>query len=129
AANETIAQSVPAQPSAASPGSAPLRVAATAHSAPAAAARRGPAPLPGQTDRTQAKFEAKAKISWGDPPRDVLVYLMSQGFSREEASEFVQELFRERALVIRAKGIKNIAGGIALICIPLISYIIFMALG
>src|SRR4051812_5229376 len=43
------------------------------------------APLPGQPSRTQALFEARAKISWGDPPQEVLKYLMIQGFNYEEA--------------------------------------------
>jgi hypothetical protein len=82
-----------------------------------------------QTDRTQAKFEAKARISWGDSSQDVLVYLMTQGFSRDEASELVAELAQERALMVRGKGIKNIFAGAGLILLPLASLVAFLIIG
>src|SRR5690348_12914695 len=37
-------------------------------------------PIAAQPNKTQALFEARAKISWGDPPQEVLKYLMIQGF-------------------------------------------------
>jgi len=133
AANEFIAQNSAPQPSA--PVTAPK---SGLHLAPHRTG--GPAPSqtsPGrgailqhwQTDCTQAKFEAKARISWGDSPRDVLVYLAMQGFSREEASELVEELKRERALEVRGKGIKNIVYGSGLILLPIVSFGIFLIIG
>jgi hypothetical protein len=85
--------------------------------------------LPGQTDRTQAKYEAQARISWGDAPKDVITYLMSHGFSREDASSMVEEMFRERSATIRGKGIRYILGGIALICVPVLAFFYFLFVG
>ncbi len=137
AANAAIAQSMATQPPAPAAGGLRLRVAAPASSErPAAlpgsarpAAGRGAVLVPGQIDRTQAKFEAKAKISWGDPPRAVLGYLLSQGFSREEASDLVDELFEERAATIRGNGVINIVVGIFLICVPIAALFLFMSWG
>jgi hypothetical protein len=86
-------------------------------------------PLPGQADRTQAKHEARAKISWGDPPREVVGYLMGQGFSVDEAASIVQELIQERTAAIRSRGIANMVGGIAMICVPIFTLIIFVSTG
>jgi hypothetical protein len=53
---------------------------------------------------------------WGDPPLQVMAYLLSQGFSREDASELVQEFLKERIRTIRMKGIKYISfGGLSLL--------------
>jgi hypothetical protein len=49
-----------------------------------------------------------------------------QGFSREEASGQVNELFRERAATVRANGIRKILTGIGLIAVPIVTLIIFM---
>jgi hypothetical protein len=93
------------------------------------APRRPAARLPGQVDRTQAEHEARAKISWGDSPKDVTVYLLMQGFSREEASELVNELFQERAKQVRAGGIRKIFYGIGLVLLPLVNVIILLMTG
>ncbi len=85
--------------------------------------------LPGQMDHTQAEHEARAKILWGDPPKEVIRFLMMQGFSRDEASTLVHELFRERAATVRGNGIRNIVVGIGLMCTPIVAYIIFMSIG
>ena len=73
--------------------------------------------------------EARAKISWGDPPKEVLKYLMIQGFSYQEASEVVNELFQERAATIRSNGIKYIIGGFALMCVPVGAFFTFRRFG
>ena len=85
--------------------------------------------LPGQTDRTQAKYEAQARILWGDPPKEVLIFLMSHGFNREDASSMVDEMFRERAAAIRGSGVRYILGGIALICVPILAFLYFLFVG
>jgi len=137
AANEFIAQNSGSQPS------APVAPSKTGlHLAPHPASNPGPGAASGQasprrgailqhwqTDRTQAKFEAKARISWGDSPRDVLGYLMSQGFNREEASEIVEELKQGRAMEVRTNGIKNIVFGSGLILLPIVSFVIFLIIG
>jgi hypothetical protein len=142
AANASIAQTMAAQePAPAAPPAGPLRIAAHA---PAAAATRAPvvsaprAPvtagrhvpkLPGQIDRTQAEHEARAKILWGDPPKEVLKYLMGQGFPYQEALETVNEMYAERKATIRGNGIKNVVIGSLLICVPIGTWISFMHMG
>src|SRR5580765_4336490 len=133
AANEFIAQnSAPGRsaPHATSKTGLHLAPHPPAGSAPSQASpRRGAILQHWQTDRTQAKFEAKARISWGDSPRDVLGYLMSQGFNREEASEIVEEVKQGRAMEVRTNGIKNIVFGSGLILLPIVSFVIFLIIG
>jgi hypothetical protein len=137
AANEAIAQSVAAPPTPAPTNRGPLRIEVPTRvndpAVPAApnrtAARRGGVLLPGQVDRTQAEYEARAKVSWGDPPQAVSSYLMIQGFSREEASSLVKELFQERAVTVRGNGIKRIVIGFALMCVPVVALFIFLSVG
>ncbi len=83
----------------------------------------------GLVDRSTAEIEARAKISWGDSPDDVIKYLMLQGFSVPEASELVQGLFTERLAALRAKGVRKIVTGLGLICVPVIAYFIFAHIG
>jgi hypothetical protein len=137
AANVSIAQSpVPKpEPTALRPTS--LRVAVPAASeqtttfAPLtrSVARRSALPLPGQVDPVQARHEARAKISWGDQPAAVIGYLRTQGFSREDASELVQELLQERVILMRRRGITKIILGTALICLPFVTFFIFLLMG
>ena len=54
---------------------------------------------------------------------------MTQGFSREEASELVGELARERALIVRGKGIRNICAGSGLVLLPIVSFVVFWIIG
>jgi len=61
--------------------------------------------LPGQIDPNQALIEARAKISWGDEPVEVVKFLMIQCFSREEAKEHVWEMFAERVKAVRSNGV------------------------
>ncbi len=137
AANAALAQSQAAQPTPAAVGRGPLRVAARGQSsdpatraAPARpAAHRGATRLPGQVDRTQAEYEARAKVSWGDPPQAVTGYLMMQGFTREEASSLVKDLFQERAATVRGNGIMRIVMGFGLMCVPVVAFIVFMSIG
>jgi hypothetical protein len=138
AANACIAQTLATpQPTAAPAGPGPLRIAAhlsathapvMAPGTPATAGRYVPR-LPGQIDRTQAEHEARAKILWGDPPKEVLKYLMGQGFPYPEAVEKVNEMYAERKATIRANGIKNIVIGSLLICVPIGTWIWFMQIG
>jgi hypothetical protein len=138
AANAAIAQSLSAQPTvaAAAPAGGPrIRIAtppsaihlATPAATPAPAAR--PRGTTAQPDRTQAEFEARAKILWGDPPEAVITYLMIQGIDRAEASDMVNEMFRERTATIRATGIRNIVVGTGLVAIPIVTLIIFLSIG
>ena len=133
AANAAIAQSAESQSAAAPAGSESLRVAIPAHErSPATlvasaspASQRPPRPLPGQLGRAQAKVEARAKISWGDPPIQVLAYLRSQGYGKEESSAIVEELVRERVATIRGKGITSLISGALLTGVSVGIFLIF----
>lgn len=139
AANAAIAQCQPALMAAAPPPArvvslhaatpAPaLQVAAAAAAAYPAAARR-PTLLPGQLERPQAETEARAKILWGDPPEEVVKFLMRQGVPAGEASEIVNALFQQRAATIRTNGITKIVTGCAMICVPIAAWLIFASMG
>lgn len=143
AANAAITQSLPAQPAVAVAPAAAVRVQAARPVAPAAPALpatsaaheaaittpgRGPAKLPGQKDRTQAEQEARAKMSWGDPPEAVVTFLMMQGFSQEEAKDFVQMLTKERTAAVRGIGFRKIVIGVPLMFVPVV-YFILVGLG
>lgn len=128
AANAVIAQSTPppaAEPRASAPAPSVRLAAATT---PGFAQRGSVSNLP-RTDRTQSEQEARAKVSWGDPPEAVTSFLMIQGFGYEEASALVQSMFKERAAAIRRNGFKKLAVGIALMCVPLVALAIFTSLG
>ena len=73
--------------------------------APAHAAQLGP------LDRDKAETQTRAKVSWGDPPTAVVTYLMTQGFSHQEASDLVRVMFQERAAQTRIIGGRKIFVG------------------
>ncbi len=121
AANELITRQMPP------PTSAPtvrLHVHTTGSNATPAPAHLAPnARQFGQASREQAEIEARAKLSWGDPPEEVTQYLMLQGFGVAEAKELVQVMFKERLSAVRAKGIRKIVGGIGLMFVPVITFL------
>lgn len=86
-------------------------------------------PLPGQVSHEQAATEARAKAMWGDSPEQVTQYLWMQGFDRDEASNLVKAVFRERAAEVRANGIRKIFTGVGLMCVPIIALVIFLCIG
>ncbi len=77
----------------------------------------------------QVEHEARAKISWGDAPEEVVKYLRIQGLSHQEASSLVQAMFKERAETIRRNGIRKVLIGIALMCVPVVAFFIFTSIG
>jgi hypothetical protein len=134
AANEVIAQSVQQVAIAASPGGrsgivAPqfqvaepaVRVAEPAvHVAPTTTrtTHTRTVLLPGQTDPTQVAHEARAKIFWGDPPQEVLKFLLINNVPRAEAMEIIRELTHERTVQMRKNGLVKIFSGILMVCVP-----------
>ena len=132
AANEIIAQSIPVEV-AATP--VPARVAAVAVApsvhrvGPTRAGPRRVTQVPGQMDRSHAKIEARARILWGDAPREVVTFLMGQGFPAPDASAIVDELMHERAVTIRRSGFTKMVTGSLLICVPIAAWFIFNSLG
>lgn len=132
AANAIIArgmqpeQAVPPNPS------APLHIVASRTAiqpASSASASRRSAPLPGQADRAKAEAEARSKIFWGDPPKDVVQFLMMNGFSRDDAAVSVRAVFKERAAVLQQTGIRKIVTGILLMAVPVVALLIFAYFG
>ena len=136
AANAFIAQSALAAVTAAPAVGAPVRIAGlppsvrvAAPAAPAvAAAPRTTALLPGQVGRAQAETEARAKIFWGDATEEVVKFLMRQGVSVAEARELVAAMFQERAKTIRRNGVKKVVVGTAMMCVPVIFFLVCRAL-
>jgi hypothetical protein len=131
AANDAIAQSLSAQSTvAATPAGSPrMRVAAPPSSVPPATPAARGRPRPGQIEPDQAKHEARAKILWGDSPEAVIGYLLMQGFGRDEASDLVREMFRERMATVRATGIKKTVIGSGMVALPVVVTIIFLSIG
>jgi hypothetical protein len=138
AANEVIARSIPVQVAVAAEPNGAVRLqtaapalaihpAAPAAPGPEVARRAVPTQAP-QIDRTQAEHEARAKISWGDAPEEVVKFLMIQGLGYEEASAMVHAMFKERAKTIRRNGIKKIILGALLICVPIVALFIFLSM-
>jgi hypothetical protein len=128
AANAIIAQSTQPQSTIIPEPAARLHVATPAStvqpgvSAPAA---RRSALITGQVDPVKTEIEARAKINWGDPPEDVVKFMMINGFSHEEATVLVRAMFRERATSLQKVGIKKILTGIALMAVPVVALLIF----
>jgi hypothetical protein len=75
--------------------------------------------LPGQTDPGQVAHEARAKIFWGDPPQEVLTFLLINNVPRQEAMEIIRELTHERTVQMRKNGLIKIFSGILMICVPI----------
>jgi hypothetical protein len=136
AANEFIARSLAAPVAGAAVPTGRVHVRAVASAPPvriaapaAAAATRTAALLPGQLERSHAEHEARAKILWGDPPDEVIKFLMRQGISVPEAQDLVAVMFLERTKTIRRNGIKKVVVGTALMCVPVVFFLVCMSSG
>ena len=120
AANESIARQSPP------PAKPAVRLSTHAESSPASAPAHSPhnARRLGIVNREQAEIEARAKISWGDTPDEVIKYLMLQGFNAVEARDLVQVMFKERLAAVRMNGIRKIMIGAGLICVSVIGFFV-----
>ena len=58
--------------------------------------------------------EARARITWGDPPDEVRDWLVAQGVDRVVAEDVVAGAVRGRDLALRWKGTKDVVWGSAL---------------
>ncbi len=131
AANALITQSLAAEPAAPVPptvGVTLRRATPPPEAAPATTPDR-PSSRLGQKDRPQAEQEARAKISWGDAPKEVVKFLMIQGFERDEAMSFVNTLSADRVVTVRRNGIRNIIIGVLLVCVPIVTFLVFRSMG
>ena len=129
AANEVISQTIQQPVVAANPALGLRRKSAAVSTESGESApeppRRGP--MPGQGDPGRAEAEARSKIYWGDPPEDVVRFLMSQSFSFEDATELVKVLTQHRTIALRKIGIWKIIYGILLMFVPVVTFIVMMA--
>jgi hypothetical protein len=138
AANEVIGQNMEPVAVAAAPGgrsgtvvqtvraaapairlAAPAVEVASAPANPRTATHARTVLLPGQTDPTQVAHEARAKILWGDPPQEVLKFLLINNVPRGEATEIIRELTHERVVQMRKNGLIKIFSGILMVCVPI----------
>ena len=147
AANEFIARQAPAAAVSPPAPRTGLRVSGASHGTPSPPPSPPPAPVaaapepsstaprrqvglrPGQLDRESAEREARAKISWGDAPEDVVKFLMVNAFEYGEAKALVDAMFTERASTIRKNGIKKIVTGSLLAALPVVTFGICFATG
>jgi len=68
--------------------------------------------------------EARAKITWGEPPEKVRAFLMTKGIGEKDAASLLQELLTERAASIRSDGMKKVWLGGAFIVAPVAYYFV-----
>jgi hypothetical protein len=85
--------------------------------------------LPGQLDPDKALIEARSKIMWGDDAADVAKFLMSQGFTADDAKAALAPIVTERAQTVRKAGTSKIFGGIGMMMVPVIAFFTFMSVG
>jgi hypothetical protein len=107
----------------------PSRTRVTVATAPEPVTTPERARLPGQMAPDRAEAEAKSKIMWGDTPADVTKFLLSQGFTSEEANSVIASLLNHRAEVVRKTGIHKIIVGFGMMCVPVIAFIVFKSIG
>lgn len=84
---------------------------------------------PFQKTPEQAQIEARAKVFWGDAAEDVIKYLQMQGISYDDACVMVDQMFAEREKAIRARGVRKICIGVAMMLVPVVVYFILASIG
>jgi hypothetical protein len=65
--------------------------------------------------------EARAEITWGKSPEQVLAMLQAKGVGDKDALALIEELMKERAASIRGDGVKKTVIG-SLFCLAPVSY-------
>jgi hypothetical protein len=77
----------------------------------------------------QAKVEGRAKIIWGESPKQTVFFMRARGVSLEEAMQITEEALAERRAEIRTTAFKQIILGIGLQVLPVGGYIVYAAIG
>src|SRR3954471_3558010 len=77
----------------------------------------------------QAQHEARGKVFWGDPPEEVIKFLQMQSITYDDACVMVDAMFAEREKTIRARGVRKICIGVALMLVPVIVYLLLANIG
>lgn len=77
----------------------------------------------------QAQQDARAKVFGGEPAEDVVKFLQMQGVADDDAREMVDAMFAKREKVIRARGVRKICIGVAMMLVPVIAYFVVASAG
>lgn len=64
-----------------------------------------------------AAWEARAQLTWGEPPAEVRRFLLEKGFDEGGADRVLALLARERDTSIRAKGARDTLTGTGLLAV------------
>jgi hypothetical protein len=73
--------------------------------------------------------DARAEITWGRPPQEVLALLQSKGIGDKDAFALLDQLMKERAASIRADGMKKSVIGALFVLAPVCYYFFSLWLG
>jgi hypothetical protein len=68
-------------------------------------------------DKESHAWEARAKITWGEPRDDVFIRLVSRGITRRKARQIVEIALRERSRSMRLKGVRDLVIGLVLLVV------------
>jgi hypothetical protein len=112
------------------PSSVRVSLGGAAPAAAAEASAHAPTPnerkrLPGQLEPERAAAEARAKIMWGDDPVQVSNYLMSQGFSADEAKAMIGPMLMQRAAAVRKAGVGRMFVGTLMILLGIFAFVMW----
>lgn len=77
----------------------------------------------------QARIEGRAKVIWGESPKQVIFFMRARGVSLEEAMQITEDALAERHAEIRAQAVKQIILGVCLQILPVGGYLVYAAIG
>jgi hypothetical protein len=80
-------------------------------------------------DPDRAAAEARAKIMWGDDPAEIAKYLMSQGFSADEAKSAMAPMLADRAQMVRKAGVSRMFVGTGMMLLPVVAFVGCLMIG
>lgn len=79
-----------------------------------------------RSEQERLAIEAQAKITWGDSPREVQLWLQASGLSRVDAEQIVEACVGERSASMRKRGVVDtsiaIACGVATLVLGVVSW-------
>lgn len=81
------------------------------------------------TDLERIEAEAKAKMTWGEEPAAVLLFLKQQGLDDAKADEMMADLKDQRIADVCEAGRSKLIKGGALIASPVVFYLVCAFLG
>lgn len=82
-----------------------------------------------EADLQRIENEARAKMTWGESPENVLTFLYMQGLDGPVALEMMENLKQERAASVRGQGIKRIVVGSLMVACPIVTLVVCMIIG